>query len=172
MGFTFLHLLFVQDYLQTWEGTILVVSHDRAFLDAVATDIVFQHSNRLDYYKGNFAQFYVRQLYLRDFRTVYRSGHQTCSSATSYYFRCSRSFLSLYNRPQKQNETTRSVKSTSHRWSTALISRLSSIDGGIMRTEQHKHSLKSRFSRSCPNSRCQKRQRQNVSSASAVLSLT
>jgi ATPase subunit of ABC transporter with duplicated ATPase domains len=34
-------------------------SHDRAFLDAVATDIVHQHSQRLDYYKGNFTQFYA-----------------------------------------------------------------------------------------------------------------
>lgn len=36
-----------------------VRSHDRAFLDAVATDIVHQHSQRLDYYKGNFTQFYA-----------------------------------------------------------------------------------------------------------------
>ena len=27
-------------------------SHDRAFLDAVSTDIIHQHSGRLDYYKG------------------------------------------------------------------------------------------------------------------------
>ncbi|KAF8519203.1 P-loop containing nucleoside triphosphate hydrolase protein [Gautieria morchelliformis] len=52
-------LAWLEDYLQTWAGTILVVSHDRAFLDAVATDIVHQHSNRLDYYKGNFTQFYA-----------------------------------------------------------------------------------------------------------------
>ncbi|KAF8575906.1 P-loop containing nucleoside triphosphate hydrolase protein [Ramaria rubella] len=52
-------LAWLEDYLQTWPGTILVVSHDRAFLDAVATDIVHQHSNRLDYYKGNFTQFYA-----------------------------------------------------------------------------------------------------------------
>ncbi|KAF7367411.1 Protein gcn20 [Mycena sanguinolenta] len=51
-------LAWLEDYLQTWPGTLLVVSHDRAFLDAVATDIVHQHSNRLDYYKGNFTQFY------------------------------------------------------------------------------------------------------------------
>ncbi|KIY46997.1 P-loop containing nucleoside triphosphate hydrolase protein [Fistulina hepatica ATCC 64428] len=51
-------LTWLEDYLQTWTGTILVVSHDRAFLDAVATDIVHQHSGRLDYYKGNFMQFY------------------------------------------------------------------------------------------------------------------
>ncbi|KXN89811.1 hypothetical protein AN958_04815 [Leucoagaricus sp. SymC.cos] len=51
-------LAWLEDYLQTWPGTLLVVSHDRAFLDAVATDIIHQHSGRLDYYKGNFTQFY------------------------------------------------------------------------------------------------------------------
>ncbi|KIP02563.1 hypothetical protein PHLGIDRAFT_111934 [Phlebiopsis gigantea 11061_1 CR5-6] len=51
-------LAWLEDYLQTWSGTLLVVSHDRAFLDAVATDIVHMHSARLDYYKGNFTQFY------------------------------------------------------------------------------------------------------------------
>lgn len=42
----------LEDYLQTWPHTLLVVSHDRAFLDAVATDIIYQHNERLDYYKG------------------------------------------------------------------------------------------------------------------------
>ncbi|OJT04948.1 hypothetical protein TRAPUB_4290 [Trametes pubescens] len=51
-------LAWLEDYLQTWPGTLLVVSHDRAFLDAVATDIIHMHSGRLDYYKGNFTQFY------------------------------------------------------------------------------------------------------------------
>ncbi|OCH88972.1 hypothetical protein OBBRIDRAFT_757229 [Obba rivulosa] len=51
-------LAWLEDYLQTWQGTLLVVSHDRAFLDAVATDIIHMHSARLDYYKGNFTQFY------------------------------------------------------------------------------------------------------------------
>ncbi|GAA94054.1 hypothetical protein E5Q_00701 [Mixia osmundae IAM 14324] len=52
-------LAWLEDYLQTWPNTLLVVSHDRAFLDRVATDIVHQHSQRLDYYKGNFTQFYA-----------------------------------------------------------------------------------------------------------------
>ncbi len=52
-------IAWLEDYLQTWESTLLVVSHDRAFLDSVATDIVHQHSQRLDYYKGNFSQFYA-----------------------------------------------------------------------------------------------------------------
>ncbi|KAH9855813.1 P-loop containing nucleoside triphosphate hydrolase protein [Lenzites betulinus] len=51
-------LAWLEDYLQTWPGTLVVVSHDRAFLDAVATDIIHMHSGRLDYYKGNFTQFY------------------------------------------------------------------------------------------------------------------
>lgn len=32
-------LAWLEDYLQTWDSTLLVVSHDRSFLDAVATDI-------------------------------------------------------------------------------------------------------------------------------------
>lgn len=52
-------LAWLEDYLQTWPSTLLVVSHDRAFLNAVATDIIHQHGERLDYYKGNFAQFYA-----------------------------------------------------------------------------------------------------------------
>lgn len=52
-------IAWLEDYLvNQWQGTLLVVSHDRAFLDMVATDIVHMHSERLDYYKGNFTQFY------------------------------------------------------------------------------------------------------------------
>lgn len=52
-------IAWLEDYLvNEWEGTLLVVSHDRAFLNRVATDIIHQHSERLDYYKGNFDQFY------------------------------------------------------------------------------------------------------------------
>ncbi|PWN39885.1 P-loop containing nucleoside triphosphate hydrolase protein [Ceraceosorus guamensis] len=52
-------IAWLEDYLvNEWQGTLLVVSHDRSFLDTVATDIVHLHSERLDYYKGNFTQFY------------------------------------------------------------------------------------------------------------------
>lgn len=52
-------IAWLEDYLvNEWQGTLLVVSHDRAFLNQVATDIVHMHSERLDYYKGNFDQFY------------------------------------------------------------------------------------------------------------------
>lgn len=50
-------ILWLENYLQSWPTTLLVVSHDRMFLDAVATDIVFLHSKCLDTYKGNYTQF-------------------------------------------------------------------------------------------------------------------
>lgn len=53
-------ITFLSDYLQGYASTVLVVSHDRAFLNEVATDIIHQHSERLDYYKGgNFDAFYA-----------------------------------------------------------------------------------------------------------------
>ncbi|KAK4939145.1 ATP-binding cassette, regulator of translational elongation [Elasticomyces elasticus] len=52
-------ITFLANYLQTYPSTVLVVSHDRAFLNEVATDIIHQHSERLDYYRGaNFESFY------------------------------------------------------------------------------------------------------------------
>uniref|UniRef100_A0A0D2XQH9 ABC transporter domain-containing protein n=1 Tax=Fusarium oxysporum (strain Fo5176) TaxID=660025 RepID=A0A0D2XQH9_FUSOF len=53
-------ITFLSEYLQTYPSTVLVVSHDRAFLNEVATDIIHQHSQRLDYYRGaNFDTFYA-----------------------------------------------------------------------------------------------------------------
>ncbi|KAJ3219030.1 hypothetical protein HDU67_003020 [Dinochytrium kinnereticum] len=40
-----------------WSATLLVVSHDRSFLDAVSTDILHLHNCSLDYYKGNFSSY-------------------------------------------------------------------------------------------------------------------
>lgn len=50
---------YLAHYLRTYPSTVLVVSHDREFLNEVATDIVHQHSERLDYYRGsNFDMFH------------------------------------------------------------------------------------------------------------------
>ncbi|OAA46459.1 protein GCN20 [Beauveria brongniartii RCEF 3172] len=53
-------ITFLSEYLQGYPSTVLVVSHDRAFLNEIATDIIHQHSERLDYYRGaNFDSFYA-----------------------------------------------------------------------------------------------------------------
>ncbi|KAJ2485360.1 ATP-binding cassette, regulator of translational elongation [Coemansia sp. RSA 2320] len=51
-------VVWLERYMKTWPSTLLVVSHDREFLDEVATDIVHQHSEQLDQYRGNFQSFW------------------------------------------------------------------------------------------------------------------
>lgn len=50
-------ILWLENYLQTWQSTILVVSHDRNFLNAVVTDIIHLHSQTLDSYRGDYENF-------------------------------------------------------------------------------------------------------------------
>ncbi|KAA0718458.1 ATP-binding cassette sub-family F member 3 [Triplophysa tibetana] len=50
-------ILWLENYLQTWVSTILVVSHDRNFLNAVVTDITHLHSQRLESYRGDYENF-------------------------------------------------------------------------------------------------------------------
>ena len=50
-------VVWLERYLCTMSGTMLIVSHDRSFLDAVATDIIHLHSLGLHSYRGNFSQF-------------------------------------------------------------------------------------------------------------------
>uniref|UniRef100_A0A336K328 ATP-binding cassette sub-family F member 3 n=1 Tax=Culicoides sonorensis TaxID=179676 RepID=A0A336K328_CULSO len=50
-------IIWLENYLQNWPTTLLVVSHDRNFLDTVPTDILYLHSQRIETYKGNYEQF-------------------------------------------------------------------------------------------------------------------
>ena len=50
-------MLWLQDYLVRWPNTLLLVSHARHFLDAVATDIVHLHGRGLAVYKGDYSAF-------------------------------------------------------------------------------------------------------------------
>jgi ATP-binding cassette subfamily F protein 3 len=51
-------VIWLERYLQTWPSTILVVSHDRNFMDEVPTDMLHLHSQRIDTYKGNYTEYY------------------------------------------------------------------------------------------------------------------
>ncbi|KAJ3306328.1 hypothetical protein HDV03_005295 [Kappamyces sp. JEL0829] len=50
-------VVWLEKYFQSWNATLLVVSHDRSFLESVSTDILHLHNNQLDSYKGSFANF-------------------------------------------------------------------------------------------------------------------
>ncbi|XP_020291438.1 ATP-binding cassette sub-family F member 3 isoform X2 [Pseudomyrmex gracilis] len=50
-------ILWLEKYLQTWPTTLLVVSHDRKFLDTVPTDILYLRGQKIEAYRGNYEQF-------------------------------------------------------------------------------------------------------------------
>lgn len=50
-------VLWLQETLRVWKGTLVVVSHDREFLNNVTTDIIHLHDRALRYYQGNYDQF-------------------------------------------------------------------------------------------------------------------
>ncbi|VDM33473.1 unnamed protein product [Hydatigera taeniaeformis] len=50
-------MIWLENYVQTWKGIMVVVSHDQAFLNAIATDIIHLVANRLDAYRGDYDAF-------------------------------------------------------------------------------------------------------------------
>lgn len=50
-------VLWLDEYLQKWKKTLIVVSHDRDFLNTVTTDIIHLHDLKLYFYRGNFDSF-------------------------------------------------------------------------------------------------------------------
>ena len=44
-------IIWLERYLQKWPTTLLIVSHDRNFLDEVPTDMLHLHSQRIDSYR-------------------------------------------------------------------------------------------------------------------------
>ncbi|VDN50986.1 unnamed protein product [Dracunculus medinensis] len=50
-------IFWLENYLQDWASTVVIVSHDRSFLNSVCTDIIHLHSKMLHQYRGNYAIF-------------------------------------------------------------------------------------------------------------------
>ena len=50
-------VIWLDNYLQSWKKTLLVVSHDQSFLDNISTDIIHLNDKRLYYYRGNYSLF-------------------------------------------------------------------------------------------------------------------
>jgi ATP-binding cassette subfamily F protein 1 len=54
-------VIWLDNYLQSWKKTLLVVSHDQGFLDNICTDIINLEDKKLFNYKGNYTSF--RKMY-------------------------------------------------------------------------------------------------------------
>jgi ATPase components of ABC transporters with duplicated ATPase domains len=50
-------VLWLQDWLISYRGTLLVISHDRDFLDAVTSHTLHLHNQQLTLYTGNYSAF-------------------------------------------------------------------------------------------------------------------
>jgi len=50
-------VIWLEDWLRRYQGTLLLVSHDREFLDAVVDEILHIEHQRLNYYSGNYSAF-------------------------------------------------------------------------------------------------------------------
>lgn len=50
-------LSWLEDYLKSYQGVLLIVSHDRYFLDRVVTDVYDLDNKTLIHYTGNYTQF-------------------------------------------------------------------------------------------------------------------
>ncbi len=48
----------LEDALNDYDGTIITVSHDRYFLDRIATQILFFGENGVEYFDGGYSEFY------------------------------------------------------------------------------------------------------------------
>ena len=42
---------------KNWESTLLIVSHDRSFLNSVAQEIMHLHNQKIESYRGNYENF-------------------------------------------------------------------------------------------------------------------
>ncbi|WP_068503939.1 ribosomal protection-like ABC-F family protein [Paenibacillus kribbensis] len=66
-------LLWLEQWLSTYHGTLLFVSHDRAFLDKVATSIVELASTGIERYKGGYKEYKAqKERELREQEASYR----------------------------------------------------------------------------------------------------
>lgn len=52
-------VIWLQDWLEKYPGTLLLISHDRDFLDSITDHIIHIEQQRADYYTGNYSAFEV-----------------------------------------------------------------------------------------------------------------
>lgn len=66
-------VLWLENFLQKWEKTLVVVSHSRSFLNAVATDVIQFQDKQLKVFKGNYDTYEKTRL---DMLTMQQKAHE------------------------------------------------------------------------------------------------
>ena len=68
--------MWLESYLAAWEGTLLVISHDRGLLNRVAGSIMHLHGHRLTRYEGGYDRFERTRLANLEHQTALRAKQQ------------------------------------------------------------------------------------------------
>ncbi|MCV6612201.1 MAG: ATP-binding cassette domain-containing protein [Amphritea sp.] len=53
--------IWLEQWLRSYQGTLLLISHDRDFIDAVATHVVHMYQQKTELYKGGYSDFEKRR---------------------------------------------------------------------------------------------------------------
>jgi len=78
-------LMWLEDYLQSYKGAVLVVSHDRYFLDRTVTEIFEIENHKLTAYKGNYSKYLVlREERLKRLMKEYQAQQNEIASLQDY----------------------------------------------------------------------------------------
>ncbi|KAF0691937.1 Aste57867_16933 [Aphanomyces stellatus] len=84
-------VMWLENYLETYPKTLIVVSHDRNFLNTVTTDTIYLAKQQLTYHRGNFASFEnTQEEMLRNQRKAYEAQQMKVSHMQEFIdrFRC------------------------------------------------------------------------------------
>lgn len=84
-------VIWLQDYLAQWPSTLLLVSHDRRFLNEVATDMLHLSGRQLRTYRGNYDQFLTQ-------RDEHRRQQQRDYDAQQLFIAQTQAFIDNYYR--------------------------------------------------------------------------
>jgi ATPase subunit of ABC transporter with duplicated ATPase domains len=80
-------VLWLEEYLLTYDKTLIVVSHDRNFLQTVTTDIIHLHNKELKYYRGDFLTFMkTKEEMNRQYKKVYEADQLQRAKTQVYVF--------------------------------------------------------------------------------------
>ncbi|KAM3733134.1 hypothetical protein ACB098_11G112500 [Castanea mollissima] len=85
-------VLWLEEYLCRWKKTLVVVSHDRDFLNTVCNEIIHLHDLKLHFYRGNFD----------DFETGYEQHRKEMSKKYEDYVRKDKAAKRSGNQDQQQ----------------------------------------------------------------------
>ncbi|MBR3573586.1 MAG: ABC-F family ATP-binding cassette domain-containing protein, partial [Lachnospiraceae bacterium] len=61
-------VIWLEGYLSSYSGAVLIVSHDRYFLDKIADTVIELENTRVSSYKGNYSDYAVKKKMLFEAR--------------------------------------------------------------------------------------------------------